>query len=44
MPVPMVRRRMTIKKIATAFNEIKDNEKQGVDFVMAFTKTRLGRY
>lgn len=44
MPVHMVRRRMTLKTIATAFNEIKDNRIQGVDFVMAFSKTRLGRY
>lgn len=44
MPIRMTRRRMTIKTMATMFNEIKDNPTQGVDFVMAFTKTRLGRY
>ncbi|MEI6672264.1 MAG: hypothetical protein WCL02_02650 [bacterium] len=44
MPIRMTRRRMTIKTMATMFNEIKDNPTQGVDFVMAFTKTRFGRY
>lgn len=44
MPIRMTRRRMTIKTMAQMFNEIKDNPTQGVDFIMAFTKTRFGRY
>lgn len=44
MPIHMTRRRMTIKTIANNFNQIKDNPTQGVDFVMAFTQTRFGRY
>lgn len=44
MPIHMVRRRMTLKTIATMLNEIKDNRIQWVDFVMAFSKTRFGRY
>lgn len=44
MPIRMTRRRMTIKTMAQMFNEIKDKDKEGVDFVMAFTKTRFWRY
>jgi len=44
MPIRMTRRRMTIKTMANMFNEIKDNPTEWVDFVMAFTKTRFGRY
>ena len=44
MPLRMTRRRMTIKTIASKLNEIKDNEKDGVDFIMSFSKTRFLRY
>lgn len=44
MPIRMTRRRMTVKTIAKMFNEIGDKPTQGVDFIMAFTKTRFGRY
>lgn len=44
MPIRMVRRRMTIKDMANMLNKVKDDAKIGVDFVMAFTKTRFGRY
>ena len=44
MPLRMTRRRMTINTVAKMINEIKDNPTTGVDFVMAFSKTRFTRY
>lgn len=44
MPIRMTRRRMTIKDMANMLNKIKEDPTKGVDFVMAFTKTRFGRY
>jgi hypothetical protein len=44
IPLVMVRRRMTIKTIAKALNNIKDDAITGVDFIMAFKKTRFARY
>ncbi len=40
----MVRRRMTLKTIANHMNNIKDNAITGVDYIMAFRKTRFARY
>ena len=44
IPLVMVRRRMTLKTVANALNNIKDDETTGVDFIMAFKKTRFARY
>jgi len=44
IPLVMVRRRMTLKTIAKALNNIKDDAITGVDFIMAFKKTRFARY
>ena len=44
IPLVMVKRRMTLKTIAQALNNIKDDTVTGVDFIMAFKKTRFARY
>ena len=44
IPLVMVRRRMTMKTIAKALNNIKDDAITGVDFIMAFKSTRFTRY
>jgi len=44
IPLVMVRRRMTIKTIANHMNNIKDDATTGVDYIMAFRKTRFARY
>jgi len=44
IPLVMVRRRMTLKTIAKTLNNIKDDAITGVDFIMAFKKTRFARY
>lgn len=44
IPLVIVKRRMTMKTIAEALNNIKDDSVEGVDFIMAFKKTRFARY